>query len=81
MNTTIITSNASNGIYNNNTSINADYMRDINNTSNFYDLYFVINENSEDDIIKNCEINTWRKNYFDYLEELENAVNNQDNAV
>jgi hypothetical protein len=56
-------------------------MRDINNTSNFYDLYFVINENSEDDIIKNCEINTWRKNYFDYLEELENAVNNQDNAV
>ena len=81
MNTAIITSNAFNGIYNNNISINADYMRDIDNTSNYYDLYFVISENSENDIVNNFEINTWRKDYFDYLEELDNAVNNQDNVV
>ena len=80
MNTTITTSNDSNGVYKNNTSTNTDNMRGINNTSNFYDLYFVINENYEYDIETNCEINTW-KNSFDYLEELDNAMNNQDNTV
>ena len=81
MNTTITTSNDSNGVYKNNTSTNTDYMRGINNTSNFYDFYFVINEKSEYDIETNCEINTWRKDFFDYLEELENATDNQDNTV
>ena len=57
-------------------TLNNNYMSDIDDVSNYHDLY---NENQdnyeEDDITKNCEINTWRKDYFDYLDNAINSAN------
>jgi hypothetical protein len=74
MNKGIYTSNAS--VVSILSTLNINYMSDIDDVSNYHDLY---NENKdnyeEDDIAKNCEINTWRKDYFDYLDNIINSAN------
>ena len=77
-------------IINNNINI---FSNIVDNNNKLYISYFVLENNSPNEIFKNssmnyddevtinCDINTWRKDYFDFLEEKLNKLKEQNTKI
>ena len=67
-----------NSIFNNNHNSfdnNINIFNIIDNTPNFYNLFIINDENFDDNVAINCNINTWRKPYFEFLVKVLNVNN------
>ena len=66
-------------IVDNNSKLNISNFVLENNSTN--EIFKNISMNYDDEVTINCDINTWRKDYFDFLEEKLNELKEQNTKI
>ena len=66
-------------IVDNNSKLNISNFVLENNSTN--EIFKNISMNYDDEVTINCDINTWRKDYFDFLEEKQNKLKEQNTEI